>query len=45
VPNAAQRCRDDLVLVLDLLGHRGLLGRPLDEFGVQQLVFVLVVAV
>jgi hypothetical protein len=31
--------------VLDLLGHRGLPGRPLDEFGVQQLVFVLVMAV
>ena len=37
--------RDDLMLVLDLLGHRGLLGHSLDELGVQQLVFVLVMAV
>jgi hypothetical protein len=31
--------------MLDLLRHRGLLGRPLDELGVQQVVFVLVMTV
>ena len=31
--------------MLDLLGHRGLLGHPLDELWVQQLVFVLVMTV
>jgi len=33
------------VLVLDLLGHRGLLGHPLNQFRVQQFVFALVVVV
>jgi hypothetical protein len=33
------------VLVLDLRGHRGLLGHLLDQLGVQQLVFALVMVV
>ena len=40
-----QRRPDKLVLVLDLLRHRGLLGRTLDELWVQQLVFALVMDV
>jgi hypothetical protein len=33
------------VLLLDLFCHRGLLGNPLDELGVEQLVFALVMDV
>lgn len=36
---------DELVLVLDLLGHWRLLGHPLDQVGVEQLVFALVMVV
>jgi hypothetical protein len=40
-----QRGPDKLVLVLDLFRHRGLLGHPLDELRVEQLVFALVMDV
>jgi hypothetical protein len=40
-----QRGLDEQVLVFDLLGHRGLLGHPLDQHGVEQLVFALVMVV